>query len=500
MSRLRRVVGNSVISLAGQAVTWGSTLALTIAYGRFLGDVKFGELYFAITLVTLIGFPLENGFNQQLTRDVSQDSRKAMNRFSNAFVIKGVLWIILYAGLQVAAWALHYDTELRFLIAIAGGTLLFDSIANTFAALHNAFEQVVFPVVGNILEKGLSALAGCILLKLGYGVQVVALVLLGSACATMLWQGFWFLRLRGQRFSLDYGVIRQLLRTSLPFIVYAGLGIIYYRADTVMLSFMTNTATVGVYGAAYRFFETLTFLPNLIIVAIMYPVFSKFSVTSEKKLKMAFEKSTNFLLFCGLPITAMMIVAAPAIIGFLYHRQEFSGAAPTLQALAPGLICLYINTALNAILISLQLEKKTMVMAGIALIFNIGLNLFLIPRYQQVGAALVTSETEFLLLILSICFIPRRLLPLNSLKVGMKALAASVLMAVAILPLRTWNVFLLIPIAGATYLVLSLLFNTIPREDLQSLYMAVRKKANKGQDLTPALEDIAGQADTTTIG
>ena len=72
MNRLRKVIGNTVISLLGQGVTWGSTLLLTIAYGRFLGDVKFGKLYFAITFVALIGFPIEFGFNQQLTRDVAR--------------------------------------------------------------------------------------------------------------------------------------------------------------------------------------------------------------------------------------------------------------------------------------------------------------------------------------------------------------------------------------------------------------------------------------------
>ena len=77
MSKLRRVVNNTIISLLGQIVTWSSTLLLTSAYGRFLGDVRFGELYFATTFVTLIGFPVELGFNQQLTRDVAEDPEKA---------------------------------------------------------------------------------------------------------------------------------------------------------------------------------------------------------------------------------------------------------------------------------------------------------------------------------------------------------------------------------------------------------------------------------------
>ena len=54
MQELRKIINNTLISLFGQLVTWTSTLGLTIAYGRFLGDVKFGELYFATMFVALL--------------------------------------------------------------------------------------------------------------------------------------------------------------------------------------------------------------------------------------------------------------------------------------------------------------------------------------------------------------------------------------------------------------------------------------------------------------
>src|SRR5436305_8052407 len=97
MNKLRRVVGNTLISLVGQAITWTSTLLLTIAYGRFLGDVKFGELYFALTFVMLIGFPIEAGFNQQITRNVAQAPDKALRYLSNTLLLKVFLWLVLYS-------------------------------------------------------------------------------------------------------------------------------------------------------------------------------------------------------------------------------------------------------------------------------------------------------------------------------------------------------------------------------------------------------------------
>ncbi|MGZ3626750.1 MAG: flippase [Ktedonobacteraceae bacterium] len=485
MNKLRKVVGNTVISLLGQGVTWTSTLLLTIAYGRFLGDVKFGELYFAITFVLLIGFPIEFGFNQQLTRDVAQDPSKALGYLSNILIIKVILWSILYTCMLAICWLLGYSVEQRMLIALCGITLLSGSIANAFGALHYAFERVAYPTIGTTLEKGLSAVVGILALKYGASVEVMACILMGGSLINACWQAIWAFRLLGLHLSVDIILIKGLLLTGIPFLTYGVLGVIYYRIDTVLLSLMTSTAVVGWYGASYRIFDTLVFLPSLVISAIMYPVFSKLSMHSLSQLRIAVEKSLNFLLFLGIPITVGLIVAAPAIIGFLYHRPEFEHSVPALQALAPGLLFLYINSVLSSTLISTKREKKIMLMAAIALIFNLGLNLLLIPRYLQVGAAVVTSLTELLLISLAVFFTPRSLLPLGSIRVGAKALAASLVMAAIIWMMRTVNLLLILPVAMAVYFTTAMLLATIPRDDVRALYGSIRNKSQEAPTNAP---------------
>src|SRR5579875_2799878 len=479
---VKRIVNNTVISLIGQLVTWISTLLLTIAYGRFLGDFKFGELYFAITFVLLIGFPIESGFNQQLTRDVAQKLSRARGYLSSTLIIKVTLWLVLYTGIIFACRLLGYNPEERTLVAICGVTLLGDSIANTFASIHFAFEKVIFPTVGTILEKGLAALIGFILLRHGAGVEVMALVLLGGAFANAFWQAIWFFIRVGMSFTLDISIMRTLLRTSIPFLAYGVLGVIYYRLDTVILSLEASATVVGWYGAAYRLFDTLIFLPSLVISAIMYPVFSKLSVSSEATLKTAVEKSTNFLLFCVLPISSMLIVAAPSIIAFLYHRQDFTPSVPALQGLAPGLVFLYINSVFSAIIMSTKQEKKITIMAGIALVFNLGLNLILIPIYQHVGAAIVTSLTELLLLCIGLIFVPNRLLPFKSIRVAVKALAASLVMAAAVffVQTHTYNIFVILSVGMVVYFGVAMSLGTIPREDLRALLYSVRHRGRSG--------------------
>lgn len=476
MSKLRRVIGNTVISLLGQAVTWTSTILLTIAYGRFLGDVKFGELYFAITFVALLGFPIDAGFSQQLIRDVSQDPSKALRYATDILCFKLIIWTVLYGAILLLCRLLGYSSEVCTVVAICGITLLTSAITDLMGALHYALERVVFPVFGTILEKGLGALIGIILLHHGASVEVMACVLLGSSCVGMLWQTLWVLRLVGIPCTFDIPLGRMLLRKSVPFILYNVLGVIYYRIDTVLLSLLTSTAVVGWYGAAYRIFDTLVFLPGLVIGPIMYPVFSQLSEHSQAELKVAVEKSLNFLLFCGIPISAGLIVAAPNVVGFLYHRSDFINTIPVMQYLAPGLLFLYINSVLTSVMISIGREKKIPVMAAIALVFNLGLNLLLIPLYQHVGAALVTSLTELLLTIAGLLFVPRSLWPLGSVKVGLKALLAGLVMGLVVWFMQQYSLLAILPVAALVYFGTATLLGTIPRDDVRALYTSIRQK------------------------
>jgi Polysaccharide biosynthesis C-terminal domain len=209
----------------------------------------------------------------------------------------------------------------------------------------------------------------------------------------------------------------------------------------------------------------------------MYPVFSKLSEHSQTELKIAVEKSLNFLLLCDIPISTGLMVAAPNIVGFLYHRSDFINTIPVMQYLAPGLLFLYINSVLTSVLVSMGHEKKIPLMAGIALVFNLGLNLLLIPLYQQVGAALVTSLTELLLTILALVFVPRSLWPLGSIKVGLKALLAGLVMGLVVWFMQRYSLLAILPVAALVYFGTATLLGTIPRDDMKALYASVRSKA-----------------------
>jgi O-antigen/teichoic acid export membrane protein len=338
-------------------------------------------------------------------------------------------------------------------------------------------------------------------LRSGGGVLAIAVVLLTGSLLSLAWQIGWVVRLVGVSLAVDLILIKDLLRTNLPFLLYGALATLYYRVDIVLLTAMTADQVVGWYGASYRLFDTLCFLPAMMFT-LLYPIVSKLAVASEDAIKVAAEKLMNFALLTGVPISTLLIVAAGPIMRFLYHRPEFDHGIGSLQALAPGLVFLYLNTALGIVFLSAKQDRKLPLMAMAALIFNVGANLILIPSFQHVGAALVTSATEMLLFGLSLTLVPRRLWPVGSVVMAGRALAASVVMAVVIWKL-SWLGILTVPVGVLVYLIMVVWMSVIEREDLRALRDAVLARAGRmsgataADKATPALGNEAGPMEPT---
>src|SRR5581483_8931024 len=152
---LRRLLSNAAISLLGQAVTWASTLVLTLAYGLYLGDAKFGELYFALTFISLLGIPIASGsgYNVQISRYIAKSPDEGAKFLTNMVAIKLAWWMLIFPIALLVSLFLGFGAETNALVAICGLTLLSSSISTSLTAVQYSYERALFPVVGSIVEK-----------------------------------------------------------------------------------------------------------------------------------------------------------------------------------------------------------------------------------------------------------------------------------------------------------------------------------------------------------
>jgi O-antigen/teichoic acid export membrane protein len=278
-----------------------------------------------------------------------------------------------------------------------------------------------------------------------------------------------------------------LVRSAIPFFAYWVLGSLYYRLDTILLSKLTGAAVLGWYGAAYRLFDTLVFLPNIIASAILFPILAQLSEQSRPALRRAMAKGLDAILIVGMPISVGLLTLAEPIIQFIYRQPEFVNAVPALQWLAVSLMLLYVNSILGVTLVSLNEERKLTLVAGLALGLNLGLNLALIPRFQHVGAAATTAATEGFILAYLLAVLPRDLLARSTLGVLAKAGVSSAAMALVLIALRGQGLGLLVPLGGAVYAFAGVLLRLVPPEDFRLIGLALGRRGRVAEaEETPA--------------
>ncbi len=85
-----------------------------------------------------------------------------------------------------------------------------------------------------------------------------------------------------------------------------------------------------------------------------------------------------------------------------FFGPTFAKSAPSLKILVCALPLIFLNYVLINTLIALNMEKMITWGSGLAILFNVGANIVVLPRYGYLGASWTTVATE---LLLSICFL-----------------------------------------------------------------------------------------------
>jgi O-antigen/teichoic acid export membrane protein len=479
MSTLRRALGNTAVMLLSQVITWSATLVTTAALGARLGEAAFGGLYLAMSFGLLFGVLVEFGLNQQLVRAIARDPDVAGPYLVNALAIKLALALVSYVIILALLRWLGYSAEVRQAITVYCLILVCNGLATAFTSVYHATQRVSYAAIGTIIEKVLVCLLAIVLLQRGHGLVAMAAVFVAGAGASAAWQGLFLRRVARIDLRLDRRVLRALALGAIPFLAYWVLGTLYYRLDTILLSKLTGPDVLGWYGAAYRLFDTLVFLPNIVASAILFPILAQLSDQSRHVLRRAMGKGLGLVLITGMPISAGLFVLAEPIIRFIYRRPDFLPAVPALRWLALALLLLYVNSILAATLVSLNQERKMTLIAALALVVNLALNWVLIPHFQHVAAAAATAVTEGLILAYLLVAMPRDLLARDTLVVTAKAGAASLAMVAALVALRGQGLLALVPVGVAVYAVAGMALRLVPPEDARVLREALARRGRQ---------------------
>jgi len=439
---------------------------LFVFMARYLGDVGFGKYSFAATFTMLFAILGDLGMGGLLIREVARDKTSADKYFSNVSFIKAILSLIVYILIIITINLMKYPSDTTLAVYILGFYVLFDSFTlNFFCPIYRAFEKMKYEalvrVVKNFIIVGLGLLV--IYLDLGF-VALISTFLIGSISGFVLGLSIVIIHFTKPKIEIDFEFLKEFMKKALPFAMAAIFVPVYFNIDKIMLSIMKGDAEVGWYSGATILVYALLIIPCAFNSSI-FPIMSRWHVTDKKSLKSIYETSFKYLLMLALPIAVGMSILADRIVP-LVLGEDFVNSIVVLQILVWVLVFMFLNNLMMGTLGATNRLMRGSMLAGILALLNIILNLFFIPKFGHVGAAITTIITEGAEFLLLTYYISTYIgsIPIN---IVVKLLTSSFTMGLFLLYFDKLNIFISIPLAGIIYFTIIIITGGLTNKDYQ---------------------------------
>lgn len=467
MNTVQRVLKNAGVMLAANVTQKVFTFFWIMYMARYLGVLEFGIFTFGIGFTELFATFADFGLNTFMEREVARDKSVARKYLGNIFIIKMITTIFAWGVIIAILHLLDYSGQVKTVVYLLVAHILLRTFSNMFNTIIRAHEKMEYQSLGDIFGNALTLCGIIFVITQGYSIEAFALVYVITSAINLIYT----LAICAWKFVLpklevDWQFWKNSIKNAWPMGTMGIFYIIYFRVDTVMISFLKNEADVGFYGAAFRLSEILIVLPAIFEVSI-FPVLSRFYKNSKSSFYKAYEKSMQYLFSIALPLALAATVFAPLIINLIYG-QQYENSVSAFRILVWAAAIMYVTIIQGTVFIAADKQLLRMKIFAASVVMNIVLNLVAIPRFSYIGASVTTVISELFLLIVGAYFLNKYHYKLDWVRIwlvpiGGFSLAAGI--AVFLLHLGM-NIFISAALCVAVYAVFVILIG-LKKEDRQ---------------------------------
>jgi len=388
-----KLVKNSIWLFTAEGFSKVIALVTQIFAARFLGGEGYGIFSFAFAATGAFIVFIDTGLGTFLTREVSRHPEKSATYLHHVFALKWKLSLATSLTLAFGLSMASLQQESLFSAMAIGLALMITGYTEMYLAVFRAFERMRMVSILMVAHRGLFFVLGLAVLLWGGDVvlfsatfllvSVVILILARRQMVTR--KGFKKTTLMGQQTV-------EIFKNSWSICVLILFTYIYFRIDAVLVFFLLGKLETGWYASAFKLIETLSLLIASIRFGV-FPVLSKTFKEGSDHYQKIWHETVRYLLLISIPVSVGMILLAPKILGLLYGAS-FETAGPALKIMALGFPLLCLNDLASYLLLSQNKTRSVLRIAGLAVVFNVLLNLFLIPKWGLTGAAWTATLTQ----------------------------------------------------------------------------------------------------------
>jgi O-antigen/teichoic acid export membrane protein len=467
LSTPRKIAFNVIIASISKVLNTGLALVGLMLITRYLGPEKFGLYIIALAFSGLFNSLGDWGIYQTATRKISRPKADEKAIIGNVMALRIALSFFLSPSLPIVIYFLPYTFELKIALILILLGYIFYSFYQVLIGLFQKRLIMYKITLVELLGKLLQVVIVLLTIKLDLGFKFIVIGITASLLSNSIIIYFLTRRFITIKLNFDLKKWKKFLQESWPIGLSVIVTFIYFRADSILLKTLQGNTDVGIYGAAYKVLENITFFPGMIIGLLM-PMLSYYIFKDRKKFKQIVNENFKLFTILIMPLIIIVMFFAEDIISVV-AGNEFAASATILRIVIFALAFIFFGMLFGNILLVAKLQKQQLVALSICAIFNVSANLIFIPKYSYFATAYVSVATEFLVVVLSAYIVYKNLNFLPRMKNFGFVILAGGIMSLYIILLQSLPFFVLLLTSPLIYFAILIIFRVITKKEITML-------------------------------
>lgn len=440
---LAGVVTGGSLNLVGNAVSQVLRFAMVVVLARLLDTAQVGLYFQAFAFLAILGLLSLSGFQSALTRFVAVfrvdgDSASLRGTLRLGLGIPTLSAIALGALLFVLSSRLadqvfhdpRLASPLRFVAVALPATVLTDA---ALSATRGFKTMRPYALVGLIFEPASRLLLTWVLVALGFGLSGAMSGLVATNVAAAFLAVLAIRRLAAPSNSTPRYRWRLLFSFSTVSWVstLASTGLLW--ADTLLLGIYGSASDVALYQVATRLTLLVMIFMHSLNASFAPRIADLYRSGQRESLGALYALVTSWIVRLSLPAFVLIMVFPQQLLSMF--GDEFTAGASITVLLAVGTLFDVLSGPCGHMLVMSGRPALTMANNLCGLALNIGLNIWLIPRFGLTGAGIAWAASLALINVarLAQVWFTMRMLPFNrGLVKGLIAAAAAAIVALIV--------------------------------------------------------------------
>ena len=469
MSLTQRIARNTIIQFSGKII--GTIFGvLTVAImARYLGKIGFGQYSTITAYLQFFAILVDMGLSVTIVRLLSDPKFNEQKVISNVFSLRFFSALIFLGIAPLVVMFFPYDNIIKVGIAVTTLSYFFSALNLIIIGLFQKKLKMFSVTVAEVAGRLILLILVFIFALADFGLLAIMLAVVLGSFINFILNYLFALKYVRINFAFDWELWRKIIQSTWPIAISIAFNLVYFKADTIILSLVRTQAEVGIYNAPYRVLEILTNFIYL-FTGLIFPILTfNWAQKNFQKFREIFQKTFDVLIILAIPMIFGTLFIAQDLM-LLIAGPEFKESGLVLQIIILATAIIFINSLYGYIVVAID-KQKQMVGAYIfvAIVSLVGY-ILTIPTYGYIGAAIFTIISEALIFLFNIIMVSKITQFNPSLKIIGKSLAASVVMSGVLYLIHGQNVIWQLLLATFAYILALYLFKGFDKALISQIF------------------------------